>query len=108
MRGNYGPGMNGGYGPGMRSGYGPGMRGGYGGYGMGMGYGLQADGEVTVDEVKGLLEQRLSMWRNPNLKVGEVVEKDETTITAEIVTKDGSLVQSMDFDRKTGRPMWKR
>ena len=108
MRSGYGPGMNGSYGPGMRGGYGSGMRGGYGGYGMGMGYGLQADGVVTVDEVKGLLEQRLAAWRNPNLKVGEVKEKDETTITAEIVTKDGSLVQSMDFDRKTGRPMWKR
>ncbi len=120
-RGGFGPGMQRGDcgapgygmrgGPGGRGGFGPGMmRGDAGGrdFGRGMGYGLQADGVVTVDEVKGLLEQRLAMWRNPNLKVGEVKEKDEYTITAEIVTKDGSLVQSMEFDRKTGRLLGKR
>lgn len=78
------------------------------GFRMGVGYGLQADGEITVDEIKGLLERRITMWNNPNLKVGAVTEKDENTITAEIVTKDGSLVQSMEFDRKTGRPTWNR
>ncbi len=95
----------------MRSGgFGPGMQGGYAdpGFRKGMGYGLQADGTITVDEVKGLLERRLTMWKNPNLKVGEVTETDDNIITAEIVTKDGSLVQSMKFDRKTGRPLWNR
>jgi hypothetical protein len=78
----------------------------------GMGYGktsgLQADGEVTIDEIRGLLEQRLAMRQNPNLKVGEVTDKDEYTIAAQIVTKDGSLVQTMEFNKKTGRPVWNR
>lgn len=114
----YGPGygMRGGQG-GRFMGHGYGQKGSYMGRGgrmgggngdtsfkMGMGYGLNADGEITVDEIKGILEARLTMWNNPNLKVGEIKEKDENTISAEIVTKDGSLVQHLEFDRKTGRP----
>ncbi len=42
-------------------------------------------------------------WRgNERLKVGEVKEKDADTITAEIVTKDNSLVERFIFDRHTG------
>ena len=43
------------------------------------------------------------MIRNPNLKVGDVKEKDADTIVAEIVTKQGdSLVQRLDFNRHNG------
>lgn len=87
-----------GYGPGA-----PGMGIADRGYGAGMMAGLLADGQLSVDEVKGLVEQRVAMWNNPNLKVGEVKVKDDKTITADIVTKDGSLVDRLDFDRKTGR-----
>jgi hypothetical protein len=95
-----GPGWGGGYGPGMMYGYGPGwmMR----GYGPGMmyGYGNQANLNLSVDQVKQHLEQ---MIRNPNLKVGEVKEKDANTIVAEIVTKQGdSLVQRLDVNRHNG------
>jgi hypothetical protein len=96
----YGPGMMGygrGYGPGwmMRGyGYGPGMMG-YGYYGGG-----QGDLKLTTDQVKDYLER---MIRNPNLKVGDVKEKDKDTIVADIVTKEGnSLVQRLDFNRHTG------
>jgi len=115
----YGYGMMGGYGPGymMGPGYGRGMMGGYGGYGpgwmmhgygygpgmMGYGpgnYGNQGDRKLTTDQVKNYLEQ---MIRNPNLKVGDVKEKDADTIVAEIVTKDkDALVQRLDFNRHTG------
>lgn len=111
----YGMGWGGGYGPGYGmmggwgAGYGPGwmMRGGYGmgqGYGPGMmygyGYANQGDLKLSVDQVKNYLEQ---MIRNPNLKAGEVKEKDADTIVAEIVTKQGnSLVQKLDFNRHTG------
>ena len=115
----YGYGMMGGYGPGymMGPGYGRGMMGGYGGYGpgwmmhgygygpgmMGYGpryYGSQGDLKLTTDQVKTYLEQ---MIRNPNLKVGDVKEKDADTIVAEIVTKDkDALVQRLDFNRHTG------
>jgi hypothetical protein len=114
----YGYGMMGGYGPGymMGPGYGRGMMG-YGGYGPGwmmhgygygpgmMGYGPgyyggQVDLKLTTDQVKNYLEQ---MIRNPNLKVGDVKEKDADTIVAEIVTKDkDALVQRLDFNRHTG------
>ncbi len=110
MMGGYGPG-NGGYGPGYgMMGYGPGMMG--GGYGPGMGYGggygpgmmygrgYQGDMKLTTDQVKSYLEQ---MVRNPNLKVGDVKEKDADTIVAEIVTKQGNaLVQRLDFNRHYG------
>jgi hypothetical protein len=111
MMGGYGPGWGGGgYGPGMMGyggGYGPGwMMRGYGrGYGPGMmygygpGYGGQ-DLKLTTDQVKQYLEQ---MIRNPNLKVGDVKEKDADTIVAEVVTKQGnSLVQRLDFNRHNG------
>jgi hypothetical protein len=102
MMGGYGPGymMSPGYGPGymMRGydGYGPGMMGGYGpGY-----YGNQVDMKLTTDQVKDYLTR---MIRNPNLKVGDVKEKDADTIVADIVTKDkDALVQRLDFNRHNG------
>ena len=125
----YGPGMMGGYGPGygmMGGGYGPGYMmgpgmmgygGGYGpgammgpGYGYGPGmmgpgygggyYGAQRDLNLTADQVKSYLEQ---MIRNPNLKVGDVKEKDADTIVADVVTKDkNALVQRLEFNRHSG------
>lgn len=104
-----GPGMMGGYGPGY--GMGPGMMGGYGygrGYGPGMMgpgygggyYGNQGNLNLTTDQVKSYLEQ---MIRNPNLKIGDVKEKDADTIVADIVTKDkDALVQRLDFNRHNG------
>ncbi len=94
-------------------GRGPGMRGQGRGPGM-AGYGPGAFGdcpraqaaqgqEVTVDTVSAFLERRLDMWGNARLKLGEVSEQGEDTIVGEIVTKDGSLVERLVFDRKTGR-----
>jgi hypothetical protein len=89
----YGYGMMGGYGPGY--GYGPGMM----GYGGGN-YGNRGNLNLTVDQVKTNLEQ---MIRNPNLKVGDVKEKDKDTIVADIVTKQGdALVQRLNFNRHNG------
>lgn len=53
------------------------------------------------------LEQARSMVgnyvaRNPNLKIGSVEEKDGA-YQAEIVTKDGSMVDRMVIDKSTGR-----
>ena len=114
--GMMGPGMMGGYGPGMMmgpgmmgygGGYGPGMMRGYGygpgmmgpGYGGGY-YGNQGDLNLTTDQVRTYLEQ---MIRNPNLKVGDVKEKDADTIIADIVTKDkNALVQHLEFNRHNG------
>ncbi len=107
----YGPGYRGGYHQGqmMGSGYGPGYGGGYhqgqmmgSGYGRGPGYGSyhsQGDLQLSVDDVKAYLAR---MIRNPNLKVGDVKEKDDDTITADVVTKDNSLVRRFEVNRHSG------
>ena len=102
-----------GYGPGyhMRGwggGYGPGMMG--GGYGPGYGPRGAVQGDqnanqnlnLTTDDVKSRMERWLAWRGNPRLKVGEVKEKDADTITADVVTKDNSLVQRFIIDRHTG------
>jgi hypothetical protein len=117
---NGGPGPGQGYGPGyhMRGwggGYGPGMMGGYGrGYGPGYGPRGAAQGDqnanqnanenlnLTTDAVKTRVERWLTWRGNPRLKVGEVKEKDADTITADIVTKENSLVQRFIINRHTG------
>ena len=101
-----GPGM---MGQGMGQGMGPGMM------GQGSGPGQQAFGpgncpglaaaqgqETTVDSVTKFLEGRLAHWGNERLKLGKVEATDDKTITGEIVTKDGSLVQKFAFDKATG------
>lgn len=103
-----GPGMM--MGPGYMMGpgqmMGPGMMG--PGYMMRPGYGRGAmgapGGEVSTDNVKAMLEQRLAMHNNPNVKVGKVEEEDDH-IVAEIVTKDGSLVNRFKVDKETGQWM---
>lgn len=114
-QGQWGPGMMGhmGYGMGGYGMRGYGMRGFEPGYGM-MGYGPGAAGDcpfaqaaagedLTVADVTALLERRLAHWGNDRLKVGKVTEKSEDVIVGEIVTQDGSLVESFAFDRHSGR-----
>ena len=118
----YGPGYRmrgwgGGYGPGMMRGYGPGpgMMQGYGpGYGRGPAVqGNQSadqnanqnaapDLKLSVDDVKTRVEGWLNTRGNPRIKVGDVKEKDADTITADIVTKDNSLVERFIINRHTG------
>lgn len=100
--GMMGPGM---MGPGMMGpgyGMGPGMMG--PGYGRGPGYGMwggQSE-DLTVDDVRTNLERWLSWQGNPRLKLGDVKEDGKDSIVAEIVTRDGSLVDRMRIDRSTG------
>ncbi len=107
--GMMGPGYGRGYGmgPGYGGQYGPGMMGpGYGrGYGQqyGPGYNSQPNVNVTVDSVRSEMDRWVASQGNPNIKVGEVKEKDANTITADIVTKkENALVQRFEVDRKTG------
>ena len=92
-------GWGGGYGPGMMGGNGPG----YGPRGA-----VQGDQNanqtlnLSTDDVKSRMERWLTWRGNARLKVGEVKEKDADTITADIVTKDNSLVQRFIIDRHTG------
>ena len=104
-RQGYGQSYGLGYGPGygMMGGYGPGYNRGQGnpnqGY-LNQGNANQGNLNLSVDDVTNYLAQ---MIRNPNLKVGDVKEKDADTITAEIVTKDkGGVVQHLQFNRHNG------
>ncbi|WP_022726784.1 hypothetical protein [Fodinicurvata sediminis] len=67
-------------------------------------YGIpeNAHDEMTPDQVRGFLEKRLAHHGNPRLEVGDIVAEGDATITAEIVTVDGSLVQKLAFNRFPG------
>jgi hypothetical protein len=79
---------------------GPGMMGqGQGGF-TGMAAPLAED--LSSDGVRHMMEHRVARTGNPNLKVGEIVEQDEDTITADVVTQDDSLVRRFMVDRHTG------
>ena len=89
-------------GPGPWRGHGPGMM---HGYGQGWGQGWYAGGRdlnPSVDNVKANMERWLAWQGNPRLKLGDVKEKDADTITADIVTRDNSLVQRFDINRHNG------
>lgn len=82
----------------MGQGMGPGMM----GQGMGPGPMMTLPQDLSVENVRHMLEHRLARQGNPNLKLGEVEENDEDTIEAEIVTQHGLLVQRWEMDRHTG------
>jgi len=99
--GGHGPGIMGpGYGHG---GLGPRMMGSSGGRGvMDPGYGgYESAQPLTQDQAKVLVERYISSTRNPNIKLGMLTDK-EKYYEAEIVTKDGSLVDTIQVDKKTG------
>lgn len=94
---------------------GPGMMGPGTGYmmgpGSGMSYGMMRPGsggqvvpgtDLSADDVRHFLEHRLEWHGNKRVKLGDVKETDDSTIVAEIVTVDGSLVQRLKIDRHTG------
>jgi hypothetical protein len=72
------------------------------GRGMGSGMMQPLRQDLTAKDVKHMMEHRLTWNGNPNIKVGKVEERDDDTIIAEIVTQDGSLVESLKVDRHTG------
>ena len=102
-----GPGM---MGPGMM-GYGYGMGPGMMGYGYGTGQGVgpgyqnpayrQPKTPIDKDGAKKMLGNYIQFTRNPNLKLGKLEDKGDA-FEAEIVTKNGSLVDRIDIDKKTG------
>ena len=103
-----------------RRGYpmGPGMMGpGYGRQGMGPGmmgpdygrpYGYPNDRRepryrepLEKEDAQKEVEDMLRQSRNPNLKPGDVEEK-ERYFVVDILTNDGSLVDKMQIDKETG------
>jgi hypothetical protein len=58
--------------------------------------------EMTPERVRAFLQERLNRLGNPRLKLGTIAAADDGSITAEIVTVDGSLVQKLAFNRYPG------
>ncbi len=82
-----------------------GIMGGGMGHGGMMGNAMHQSGgdrNLTPEKVKKFIEGMIAWHGHDRLKVGKVEQKDDTTIIAEIVTVDDSLVQRVEFDSKTG------
>ncbi|MDD7970799.1 hypothetical protein [Roseinatronobacter alkalisoli] len=83
-----------------------GQQGAMGGHGLGPDaiYGMPQGGvtEMTPARVEAFLSQQLERHANPRLELGEVAQAQDGSITAEIVTTDGSLVQRLSFNRYPG------
>lgn len=107
-----GPGRGSGFGPGAAPGYawghGPmwrsdGMR-----PGMMWGGGIPQrwtarDQVLSTDDVRRNIERWLALRGNDRLKVGDVVQKDDSTIEATIVTKkESAVVERLSVNRQTG------
>ena len=80
---------------------GPGAVGGIGPdpiYGMARG----ARVDIDADKAKAMIERMLVWHDNPRLKLGEVRTTDYGEVVADVVTREGSLVQRLAIDRRTG------
>jgi hypothetical protein len=73
-----------------------------GGQGMRLGLPPGAPEEMTGDRVRALVERELTKLGNSRLKLGQIGKADDGSITVEILTVDGSLVQKLAFNRYPG------
>lgn len=78
------------------------MHGMMGGHHLGLGLPVGTPEEMTPERVRSFLEDRLARLGNPRLTLGEIATVEDGSITAEIVTVDGSLVQKLAFNRYPG------
>ena len=90
-------------GPGGMMGRGYMMGPGYNGeYGPWRGYGAtESEKPISKDEAKKLLQRYVKSTQNPNLKLGKVTE-EKNAYMGEITTKDGSPVDKILVNKKTG------
>lgn len=58
--------------------------------------------EMTPDKVQAWLQDRLDLLGNPRLVLGTIGDASDGSITAEIRTVDGALVQKLAFNRFPG------
>ncbi len=76
---------------------------GSGGAGFGFRGPVVPSKDLSGDDVRHFLEHSLERHGNSRLTVGEVTEVDRDTVTADITTVDGSLVERFEVDRHTGQ-----
>ncbi len=81
----------------------PGVWGRMHGWGRGPYVLSQAGGAPQIGDVERAMNQWIALEGNPRLKLGPVTEKNSNSFRADIVTKDGSLVQRFDIDRRSGQ-----
>lgn len=62
------------------------------------------DKDLTADQVRDIVEGRIANMGDTNLKVGGVTESGNDTVLVDIVTKEDSLVQTIEISTRTGRP----
>lgn len=88
----------------MRGGMGPGMGRRMQGDSAGRLFGMRVMPRINLspDDVRYHLDQRLNRLGNARLKLGAITQKDDDTIMAEVVTVDDSLVQRLAVNRHTG------
>lgn len=81
-------------------------------HGRGMGCCMMGQGGMMVhnlnqgqplskEQAKQMLDNYVGYTNNPNLKLGEITDKGDF-FEATIITKDGSLVEKIQVDKKTG------
>lgn len=63
--------------------------------------GTRSTSPLTVDGAKAMVEGRLAFMRNPNLKMGGIADRGDS-FEAEILTRDGSLVDKLVIQKDTG------
>ncbi|MBI3016157.1 MAG: PepSY domain-containing protein [Candidatus Tectomicrobia bacterium] len=69
---------------------------------MGSYWGSPATGQpLTKEQATALVQNQLNGYGNPNLKIGNVTEKDGI-FEVEIVTRDNSLVEKVQINKQTG------
>jgi hypothetical protein len=56
---------------------------------------------VTMDQARHLVDDYIYFLGNPDLKPGEIIEKDNE-FDAEIITTDGSFLDRLIIDKQTG------
>jgi len=104
--GMMGPGTQGGMGPGMQGGMmGPSMQGGMmdpGTMGPMRALRVTPTVHITTDDVRHFLEHHLAQHGFEHLKVGEVTQTDQDTITADVVTTEDSVAIRLLIDTHTG------
>jgi hypothetical protein len=70
------------------------------GYRHGSPYGQPTEA-VDKEDARALVKEYIGSGRNPNLKVGDIEDKGPV-FEAEIITKDGSLVDKLTVNKDTG------
>ena len=72
-----------------------------------MGHGMQGIRVVPMmhlspDDVRAFLQHHIAAHELQHLNVGDVAQTDPDTITADLVTKNGSLALRLEVDPHTG------